>query len=82
MMTALTCHLVRGLLALQRHALVRTLCAVETKEQRVEPVSVAASANIHTAIAVIDAVLAEPLTLGTHHERDDTDNDPDRAGPD
>ena len=49
-----------GLLTMRWHALLRALCAVVTEEQRVEPASVAASANIHTAIAVIDAVLAEP----------------------
>jgi hypothetical protein len=44
-------HTLYGLRPLQRHALVRTLCAVETEEL---------PANIHTAIAAFVAVLAEP----------------------
>jgi hypothetical protein len=44
-------HTLYGLRPLQLHALVRTLCAVETEEL---------PANIHTSIAAFVAVLAEP----------------------
>ena len=44
-------HILRDLLTLHRHALVQTLCAVETEEPLTE---------IHAAIAVGDAFLAEP----------------------
>jgi hypothetical protein len=53
-------RILRDLLTMRWHALLQALCAMVTEEQRVEPASVAASANIHSAIAVIDAVLAEP----------------------
>ena len=48
----------RGVLALQRHALVRTLCAAAYK-QRLEPAFIALPADVQTDIAVIDAELTE-----------------------
>jgi hypothetical protein len=56
--------------------------AAGTEDKIIKPAFLCLLADTRTTIAVIEAVLAEPLTLGTHHERDDADNDPDRAGPD
>jgi hypothetical protein len=49
----------RGLLTLQRHGLVRTLCAASVEEQGPEPGFIRLLANIQTAIAAVDAELTE-----------------------
>ena len=72
-MTDAELQYLRGVLALQRHALVRTLCAAAADEQRLEPAFVILLANVHTAIMAVDAVLAESVTAGEtpwekHHE--------------
>ena len=50
----------RGMLALQRHALVRTLCAATADEQMLEPAYLALLADVQTAIAAVEAELIEP----------------------
>jgi hypothetical protein len=49
----------RGLLAERRHALVQTLCAAVVEERMIEPTFVSLLADTHTAIAAVDAALAE-----------------------
>jgi hypothetical protein len=50
----------RGMLALQRHALVRTLCAAAVEKQMLEPAHLALLADVQTAIAAVEAELIEP----------------------
>jgi hypothetical protein len=52
----------RSLLAVQRHALVQTLCAAVAEERTIEPAYVSLLADTHTAIAAVDAALAEFAT--------------------
>jgi hypothetical protein len=49
----------RGMLTLQRHALIRTLCAAAVEEQALEPAFVALLADVQTAIAAVEAELTE-----------------------
>jgi hypothetical protein len=49
----------RGLLAERRHALVQTLCAAVAEERMIEPAFLRLLADTHTAIAAVDAELAE-----------------------
>jgi hypothetical protein len=49
----------RGMLSLQRHTLVRTLCTAVADEQLLEPAHLALLADVQTAIAAVDAELTE-----------------------
>jgi hypothetical protein len=49
----------RGMLTLQRHTLVRTLCAAVGEERRLEPAHLALLADVQTAIAAVDAELID-----------------------
>jgi hypothetical protein len=49
----------RGMLALQRHALVRTLCAAVADEERCEPGLLRLLADVQTAIAAVEAELID-----------------------
>jgi hypothetical protein len=60
MVTGAEMQNLRGLLAERRHALVQTLCAALADEQMLEPAFVSLLADTHTAIAAVDAELAEP----------------------
>ena len=49
----------RGMLTLQRHTLVRTLCAAAADEQLLEPAFLALLADVQTAIAAVEAEVTE-----------------------
>jgi hypothetical protein len=49
-------------LALQRHTSLRNLAATIAKKEPPEPAFIALLADVHTAIAVVDAVLTEPVS--------------------
>jgi hypothetical protein len=49
----------RGMLTLQRHTLVRTLCAAVVEEQRCEPGLLRLLADVQTAIAAVEAELID-----------------------
>jgi hypothetical protein len=53
----------RGMLTLQRHTLVRTLCAAVVEERMLEPAVVRLLADVHIAIAAVDAAFAEADTV-------------------
>jgi hypothetical protein len=59
MMTNAERQQLRGMLALQRHALVRTLCTAVAEERMLEPAFRALLADVQTAIAAVDAELTE-----------------------
>jgi hypothetical protein len=59
MMTDAELQQLRGLLTLQRHALIKTLYAAVKEERMLEPAFLRLLAHVHTAIAAVDAVLAE-----------------------
>jgi hypothetical protein len=59
MMTDAELQQLRGMLTLQRHTLVRTLCAAVADERLVEPGLLRLLADVQTAIAAVDAELIE-----------------------
>jgi len=58
MMTEAELQQLRGMLTLQRAALVRTLCTA-VAEERLEPAFIALLADVQTAITAVDAELTE-----------------------
>jgi hypothetical protein len=62
MMTDAELLTLRGVLVLQRRALLDNLCAAASEERLVEAGSLGLLAHVQTAIATVDAVLAEPVT--------------------
>jgi hypothetical protein len=59
MMTDAELQQLRGMLTLQRHTLVRTLCAAMVDERMLEPGLLRQLADVQTAIAAVDAELIE-----------------------
>jgi hypothetical protein len=57
-MTEAELQQLRGMLTLQRAALVRTLCTA-VAEERLEPAFLALLADVQTAITAVDAELTE-----------------------
>jgi hypothetical protein len=49
----------RGMLTLQRHALVRTLCAAVADERMLEPGLLRLLADVQTTIAAVEAELID-----------------------